>query len=180
MFEWPLLEKQFPTHLLWKSFSYDFSLKNHIHWNGFLNQFISKFIFIGSLMEHRQWLDVSFKEFLLEAMMDLRFIFLGISLISKSLSWNMTSTSFSNIFFTWPSQLFSRIISYGDSCFRLHLHCVKGVHIRSFFWSAFSRIGTEYGEISPYHSVFSLGAEKYGPEKTPYLDTFHAVWLYRI
>ena len=39
--------------------------------------------FIGSLMEHRQWLDVSFKEFLLEAIMDLRFIFLGISLISK-------------------------------------------------------------------------------------------------
>ena len=91
--------------------------------------------FIGSLMEHRQWLDISFKKFLLEAMMDLRFIFLGISLISKNLSWNMTSTSFSNIFFTWPSQLFSRIISYGDSCFRLHLHCVKGVHIQSFFWS---------------------------------------------
>ena len=31
------------------------------------------------------------------------------------------------------------------------LHCVK--QIRSFFWSVFSRIGTEYGEIlriSPY------------------------------
>ena len=33
------------------------------------------------------------------------------------------------------------------------MHCVKSVQIRSFFWSAFSRIRTEYGEIrsiSPY------------------------------
>ena len=35
---------------------------------------------------------------------------------------------------------------------------MKSVQIWSFFWSAFSRIRTEYG-----------------PEKTPYLDTFHAV-----
>ena len=128
--------------------------------------------FLGSLMEHRQWLDVSFKEFLLEAMMDLRFIFLGISLISKSLSWNMTSTSFSNIFFTWPSQLFSRIISYGDSCFRLHLHCVNIVHIQSFFRSVFSGIWTQYREISPYLSVFSPGAEKNGPGKNSVFGHF--------
>ena len=38
-------------------------------------------------------------------------------------------------------------------------HCVKSVQIRSFFWS-----------------VFSPNAGKYGPEKTPYLDTFHAVY----
>ena len=37
-------------------------------------------------------------------------------------------------------------------------HCVKSVQIRSFLWSVFSRIRTEYG-----------------PEKTPYLDTFHDV-----
>ena len=42
-----------------------------------------------------------------------------------------------------------------------------------FFWSVFSRIRTEYGEI-----VFSPNAGKYGPEKTPYLDTFHAVLSY--
>ena len=32
-------------------------------------------------------------------------------------------------------------------------HCVKSVQIRSYFWSEFSRIRTEYGEIrsiSPY------------------------------
>ena len=37
-------------------------------------------------------------------------------------------------------------------------HCVKSVQIRSCFWS-----------------VFSPNAGKYGPEITPYLDTFHAV-----
>ena len=50
-------------------------------------------------------------------------------------------------------------------------HYVKSVQIRSFFWSGFSRIQTEYGEIH----VFSLNAGKYGPEKAPYLDTFQAV-----
>ena len=43
-----------------------------------------------------------------------------------------------------------------------------------FFWSVFSCIWTEYGEIR-YLSVFSPNVEKYEPEKTPYLDTFHAV-----
>ena len=42
-------------------------------------------------------------------------------------------------------------------------HCVKSVQIRSFFWSAFSCIQSEYRKI------------KYEPEKTPYLDTFHTV-----
>ena len=42
--------------------------------------------------------------------------------------------------------------------------CVKSVQIRSFFWSAFSHI-----------PAFSANAGKYRPEKTPYLDTFHAV-----
>ena len=43
------------------------------------------------------------------------------------------------------------LIREGDS------HCVKSVQIRSFFWS-----------------VFSPDTGKYGPEKTPYFDTFHA------
>ena len=49
-------------------------------------------------------------------------------------------------------------------------HCVKSGQIRSFFWSVFSRIRTEYGEIL-YLSVFIPNAGKQGPEKTPYLDT---------
>ena len=39
---------------------------------------------------------------------------------------------------------------------RNNKHCVKSVQIRSFFWSVFFRIWTEYGEIlriSPYLSV---------------------------
>ena len=31
--------------------------------------------------------------------------------------------------------------------FQLDIHCVKIVQIRRFFWSLFSRIRTEYGEI---------------------------------
>ena len=35
---------------------------------------------------------------------------------------------------------------------------------------------SKYGVISaPYFSVFSPNTGKYGPETTPYLDTFHAV-----
>ena len=30
------------------------------------------------------------------------------------------------------------------------MHCVKNVQIRSFFWSVFPRIRTEYGEILRY------------------------------
>ena len=39
--------------------------------------------------------------------------------------------------------------------------CVKSVQIQSFLWSVFS--------------IFCLSMGKYGPEKTLYWDTFHAV-----
>ena len=48
--------------------------------------------------------------------------------------------------------------------------CGKCVQVWSFFWSVFSHIRTEYGEMR------SPNARKYGPEKTPYLDTFHTVY----
>ena len=32
-----------------------------------------------------------------------------------------------------------------------------------------------FGLNTEYLSVFSVNAGKYGPEKTPYLDTFHVV-----
>ena len=36
---------------------------------------------------------------------------------------------------------------------------------------------SKYGNFSgPYFPPFGLNAGKYGPEKTPYLDTFYAVW----
>ena len=52
-----------------------------------------------------------------------------------------------------------------------YLNRVRSVQIRSNFWSVFSRIWTEY--------VFSPNTWKYGPEITPYLDTFHAVLIYQ-
>ena len=61
---------------------------------------------------------------------------------------------------------------------RFEKHCVKSVHIRSFFWSVFSRIRPEYGEIRIEYGL-SLRTHpntgKYGPEKTPYVDIFHAM-----
>ena len=37
----------------------------------------------------------------------------------------------------------------------------------------------KYGVFSgPYFPVFGLNTGKYGPEKTPYLDTFHAIRVY--
>ena len=52
-----------------------------------------------------------------------------------------------------------------------YLNRVRSVQIRSNFWSVFSRIWTEY--------VFRPNTGKYGPEITPYLDTFHAVLIYQ-
>ena len=36
-----------------------------------------------------------------------------------------------------------------------------------------------FGMNTPYLSLFSPNAGKYGPEKTPYLETFHAVRVFR-
>ena len=45
-------------------------------------------------------------------------------------------------------------------CATNNFHCMKSVQIRSYFWSVFSSIRTEYG-----------------PEISLYLDTFHAVLI---
>ena len=58
-----------------------------------------------------------------------------------------------------PNHLRLRIIGNEDILEKSqNRHCVKSVPIQSNFWSVFSHIRTEYG-----------------PEITPYLDTFHAV-----
>ena len=54
-------------------------------------------------------------------------------------------------------------------------NCVKSIQIQSYFWSVFSCIRTEHGDFTPEISVFRADTGKYGPEITPYLDTFHAV-----
>ena len=48
---------------------------------------------------------------------------------------------------------------------------MKSVQIRGNFWSVFSAFGLN----TERYFLFSPNDEKYGPEITPYLDTFHAV-----
>ena len=50
----------------------------------------------------------------------------------------------------------------------IQYHCGKSVQIRSFFWSIFSRVPTEHGDL--WRKIQSECGEK-----TPYLDTFHIV-----
>ena len=39
---------------------------------------------------------------------------------------------------------------------------------------------SKYGDFSgPYFSAFALNTGEYGPEKTPYLDTFYVVDFYK-
>ena len=75
----------------------------------------------------------------------------------------------SQYYFTYPKNIHSLWPDL-EYCFE---YCVKNVQIPD-FWSIFSCIWTEYGEILHF-SIFSPNAGKYGLEKTPYLDTFHAV-----
>ena len=51
---------------------------------------------------------------------------------------------FQKYLYIWVSKVHKR--SKGD--FPNNPHCVKSVQIRSYFWSVFSRIRTEYGEYS--------------------------------
>ena len=58
-----------------------------------------------------------------------------------------------------------------------YFHCVKSVQIRSFFWSVFSPDWIR--KDIEYLSVFKPNAWKYGPGKTPYLDTFSIVYAFQ-
>ena len=55
-------------------------------------------------------------------------------------------------------------------------HYVKSVQIRSFFRSVFSRIWTEYGDLRSISPHSLRIRENTDQKKTPYLDTFHAVY----
>ena len=60
------------------------------------------------------------------------------------------------------------------------MHCVKSAQVQSFFWPVLSRIQTEYGDLQSkylYSDLHGSNMGKYGPEKSPYLDTFHTVML---
>ena len=44
-----------------------------------------------------------------------------------------------------------------------------------FSWNTLREVSKCGGFSGTYFPVFGLNTEKYGPEKTPYFDTFHAV-----
>ena len=54
-----------------------------------------------------------------------------------------------------------------DVALSVNKHWVKSVQIQGYFWSVSSCIRIEY--------EFNPNTGKYGPDMTPYLDTFHAV-----
>ena len=53
-------------------------------------------------------------------------------------------------------------------------HRVKIIQILSFFWFVFSCVWTGYGDL------ISPNTRKYGPEKSSYLDTFHAACYFHV
>ena len=67
----------------------------------------------------------------------------------------------------YPEDFWTSFTESGQLFMRKHF--VTCVQIRRFFWSLFCCIRTGYREI------LRLIYGKYGPGKTPYLDTFHAV-----
>ena len=58
-----------------------------------------------------------------------------------------------------------------------HAHCVKSLQIQSFFWSVFSRIRTEYGEIRSI-SPYSVLMRENTVQKKLHIWTFFTQWLH--
>ena len=69
----------------------------------------------------------------------------------------------------------NKLVNSPFNCVSIYilLHSVECVQIRSFSGLYFPAF--ELNTDNSYVSVFSPNAGKYGPEKTSYLDTFHAV-----
>ena len=57
----------------------------------------------------------------------------------------------------------------------LQTHCIKSAQIRSFFWSVFSCIRTDYGDLLRKSSYSVRIQENMVLKKILYLVTFHAV-----
>ena len=83
---------------------------------------------------------------------------------------NLTYYNLDNkIFYLNKNQIKLAILVVPRHKCRKRTHCVKSVQIRSFFWSAFCCIRTEYENLrsKSLHSVRI--------QENTYLDTFHAV-----
>ena len=49
---------------------------------------------------------------------------------------------------------------FWDDYFQEYYHCVKNVQIRSFFWSVFSCIPTEYGDLRSKSTLWALFTQR--------------------
>ena len=75
--------------------------------------------------------------------------------------------------FSGPYFLAFGLNTYSDwVSLRIQSECGKIRIRKNSVFGHFSRVAVEKNS---YFSVFGLNAEKYGPEKTPYLDAFYAV-----
>ena len=73
----------------------------------------------------------------------------------------------------------SRLISFDMS--KTVLQLVSNMVMETMFQISTASKVCKYGVFSdPYFPVFSPNTGKYGPEKTPYLDTFHTVFSIKI
>ena len=83
-----------------------------------------------------------------------------------------------------PSLFLNKVVDFRLATFlkkRLWHRCFSvnlAKFLRTPFFTEHLRWLLLYGVSSgPYFSVFSPNTGKYGPEKTPYLDTFHEVQI---
>ena len=70
-----------------------------------------------------------------------------ISLLMFSISWSRLFNKQRHIAFSRLKPLFTVDLDADKCLLKRFFHCLKSVQIQSFFWSVFSRILTEYGEI---------------------------------
>ena len=75
---------------------------------------------------------------------------------------------------TWSSNSKSLSIAIPRS---ISFHSVKCAQIRSFFWSVFSCIWTKHGDLRS-KSPYSVRIQENTEQKTPYLDTFNAGFVF--
>ena len=73
--------------------------------------------------------------------------------------------------------MFNKIRIILSNSFSSTFHRAKSVHMRSFFWSVFSRIRTEYGEID-FISPYSVRMRENTDQKKPRIWTIFKQWFY--
>ena len=102
------------------------------------------------------------------------------SLLMFSISWSRRFNKQHHPAFSKLKPLFTVDLDANKCLLKGLFHCVKSVQIQSFFWSVFSRIWTEYGEIMIHvvregGAYYSTSPETYFP---PYLRTLLSLMLF--